>query len=869
MGLRGITRTLRRRGAGRIAAVGAVVVSLIATALVFGTAGPASATTPTFTSVSPTSGNIGGGTVITITGTSFDADATVTVGGAACTSLTVVSVTSITCTTPAGVAGAVNIDVTNPSSGAPVTATGTGAFTYQADVAVLNSDGGVTSSDGLRIKIGKGWRSVVRNNLAQTYSTSAGRWRSTTVPAVWNANAAEQPFNGVMLVIGSTVVCWGTSFSLCFLTNIYGTGGSTALSSTYWDSAVTTMTSATSATTVLEKTLSGVLYRLTMTTAYTSPSSYADVTYELTIPTGTNTSNVRLYDGIDMFLDGNDFGPVKSFTSGGSLQTLVQYNSTGVGGFREISTYPFGSWNGAQYQCLFGSIPPTTNVNGYNCPNGSGNTTSDAGGGYGPYNGTDYPNLLSSNLSGDSGVAIAWDLGTVTTAAPVTKRATLYFGALSTCSDCTFAPTFTASTPPTTGTAATAYSSYTFTASGSTPMTFTVLSGSLPTGLALSSAGVLSGTPTVVGTYTFVVQAANGTSPDATTASITITIAAASAASGSGGGGASGGGSSTPVVATTPTQTPTPTPTATVAVAGSLDPIPNQVNANIPAGGVPQAGSVFLVSGVPAAVSVAPNAQRAATALDVSGPDFTMKLSGRGGRGDPLSLGEKSQLILQSPVAPTRRSDAVRSASAGVRSAGVRSAAMAKCVMREPLAVSSGTGFQAGSSVKMYILPSTDIGTLTVDASGSYSGSLPVPVGVKAGSQTLQVNGFTSTGAVRSLSLGITVIPARVVTTKTKKGNVFFEPLSTVISPQGEVTLNALVRKAKKQGLRTVVVGFVQETATTSNDDSLSTRRARNVASYLRDRGLKGANSVRGQGVAGPGKSARRVNVSVTYQSGC
>ena len=420
------------------------------------------------------------------------------------------------------------------------------------------------------------------------------------------------------------------------------------------------------------------------------------------------------------------------------------------------------------------------------------------------------------------------------------------------------APTFTASSPSTTGTVGTVFAPYTFTASGTTPITFSVLSGSLPTGLALSSAGVLSGTPTAAGTYTFVVKAANGTSPDANTASITITITAA----GGGGSSSGGGGSSTPVV--DPTPTPTPTATATVAPAVSLDPIPNQANPNIPATGVPQGGSVFLVNGVPAAVSVAPNAQQAATALDISGPDFTMKLSGRGDDADPLGLGEKSQLILQSPVAQTRRSGAVRSASAGVRSA-----AMAKCVLREPLAVSSGTGFQAGSPVKMYILPSTYIGTLTADASGSYSGSLPVPAGVKAGAQTLQVNGFSSAGAVRSLSLGITVIPARVVTTKSEKGNVFFEPLSTVISPQGEATLNALVRKARKQGVRTVVVGFVQETATTSNDDSLSTLRARNVASYLRDRGLKGAYAIRGDGVGGSGDAARRVNVSVTYQSGC
>jgi outer membrane protein OmpA-like peptidoglycan-associated protein len=109
----------------------------------------------------------------------------------------------------------------------------------------------------------------------------------------------------------------------------------------------------------------------------------------------------------------------------------------------------------------------------------------------------------------------------------------------------------------------------------------------------------------------------------------------------------------------------------------------------------------------------------------------------------------------------------------------------------------------------------------------------------------------------------------RPVTTKAEKGNVFFEPLLTVISPQGEATLNAIVRKAKKQGVRTVVLGFVQETSTTSNDDSLSTQRARAVAAYLRDRGLKGAYSIRGNGVAGTGDAARRVNVNVTYQSGC
>jgi len=42
---------------------------------------------------------------------------------------------------------------------------------------------------------------------------------------------------------------------------------------------------------------------------------------------------------------------------------------------------------------------------------------------------------------------------------------------------------------------------------GNSPYTFSVSSGSLPPGLTLSPGGVLSGTPTTAGTFTFTVQA--------------------------------------------------------------------------------------------------------------------------------------------------------------------------------------------------------------------------------------------------------------------------------------------------------------------------------------------------------------------------
>ena len=51
--------------------------------------------------------------------------------------------------------------------------------------------------------------------------------------------------------------------------------------------------------------------------------------------------------------------------------------------------------------------------------------------------------------------------------------------------------------------------SFTFTPSGTLPITFSVTAGSLPAGLTLSTAGVLSGTPTAVASSTFTVRAAN------------------------------------------------------------------------------------------------------------------------------------------------------------------------------------------------------------------------------------------------------------------------------------------------------------------------------------------------------------------------
>jgi hypothetical protein len=66
----------------------------------------------------------------------------------------------------------------------------------------------------------------------------------------------------------------------------------------------------------------------------------------------------------------------------------------------------------------------------------------------------------------------------------------------------------------------------TVTATGGTaPRTFTLASGTLPVGLTLSTAGVLSGTPTTAATYKFYIRATDANGVTGISSEVTLVVA--------------------------------------------------------------------------------------------------------------------------------------------------------------------------------------------------------------------------------------------------------------------------------------------------------------------------------------------------------
>ncbi|MGC2184325.1 MAG: IPT/TIG domain-containing protein, partial [Terriglobales bacterium] len=164
---------------------------------------------PTVTAITPNSGTTNGGGAVTITGTGFLAGATVKLGGTSAAGVTVVSGTSITATTPAHVAGAVSVVVTNTDA---QSGTLTNGYTYIAannpapTVTAISPVSG-TINGGTAIAItGTGFLAGATLQLGGTLATGVTVVNSNAITATTPAHAA----GAVSVVVTNTDAKTGT-----------------------------------------------------------------------------------------------------------------------------------------------------------------------------------------------------------------------------------------------------------------------------------------------------------------------------------------------------------------------------------------------------------------------------------------------------------------------------------------------------------------------------------------------------------------------------------------------------------------------------------------------------------------------------------
>jgi len=270
-----------------------------------------------------------------------------------------------------------------------------------------------------------------------------------------------------------------------------------------------------------------------------------------------------------------------------------------------------------------------------------------------------------------------------------------------------------------------------------------------------------------------------------------------------------------------------PTPTTTTTTVPSLAPI-------VPSTPPSQGTGTVTEGGRPVQVSVAPNPQTGTVAVSGTGWSITYQV------GNTVSDGPRPTTVLPDGTLLLNQQGTFQS---------------------------SGTGFQPFSETKIYLLSAPVLlGTVRVDANGSFSTNLPIPSNIGAGRHTIQMNGLSPSGQLRSASLGV-----RVVKTTTLTGTVYFGADSSAITL---TTLRSLERLAARvaalQPLTSTVevLGYVQPVGSSSRDRVLSLQRARNAAKALRGAGVQGVYDVRGLGRAkGTSPRARRVVITVVVSS--
>jgi len=138
--------------------------------------------------------------------------------------------------------------------------------------------------------------------------------------------------------------------------------------------------------------------------------------------------------------------------------------------------------------------------------------------------------------------------------------------------------------------------------------------------------------------------------------------------------------------------------------------------------------SVAFVNGQPVAVTLTINKSDSGYVLQ--GDGWLVNLAAADSRGSPLRIDDSGNIILNA----------------------------------ERVVQFSGTGFAPGSKIKVWLFSDpTELTTVTAGPDGTFTGSANLPRGISVGQHTVQLNGLTQDGQIRSVALGVVVQPDPVV----------------------------------------------------------------------------------------------------------
>jgi hypothetical protein len=311
------------------------------------------ASLPTVTAVSVSSGDTAGGVILTVTGTNFNDATQVAFGSVTTSTFTVLSNTKLQVTAPAAPSGTVDITVTNESGTSSTSSAD--HFTYTAD-AVLPTVTGLGTSSGPTG--GTTSVTITGTNLASAYAVSFGGVAAssvvvnsaTSITAIAPAQLAgtvdvmvTTPYGTSSAVTADHFTYVATAPSVSGVSPSSGpaTGGYTVvISGSNFNGATAVKFGTTAATivsvdsaqqiTVTAPALSAGVWDVTVTTPYgTSATSSADHFTAQAAPTvtGVSPSSGPMAGGTSVVLTGTNFTGLVSVSFGGIPATAVTVNS--------------------------------------------------------------------------------------------------------------------------------------------------------------------------------------------------------------------------------------------------------------------------------------------------------------------------------------------------------------------------------------------------------------------------------------------------------------------------------------------------------------------------------------------------------------